>query len=67
MTECGVPCTSSRRRHNICINGVLYFTETVADGSGDLMLICFDVRSEKYMFVKFPESFFVSGAAILQR
>ncbi|WZY96404.1 hypothetical protein YC2023_068733 [Brassica napus] len=55
MTECGIPCKSSLQRQSICINGVLYYIETVTDGSGDHMIVCFDVRSEKYSFVKSPK------------
>ncbi|KAJ4892913.1 F-box protein DOR [Raphanus sativus] len=54
MTEC-IPCVSSKLRENICINGVLYYIEADPDWSGDHMIICFDVRSEKYSFVKPPK------------
>ncbi|KAG2272855.1 hypothetical protein Bca52824_067410 [Brassica carinata] len=55
MTECGVPCKSSLQRQNICVNGVFYYIETVTDGSGDHVIVCFDVGSEKYSFVKPPK------------
>ncbi|KAL0896324.1 hypothetical protein Bca101_080285 [Brassica carinata] len=59
-TECGIHCCISEHTHNICINGVFYYIEFVRDVSSggpisDLMVICFDVRSDKFSFVKFPE------------
>lgn len=63
MTERGIPCDSyaSGDRRNICINGVFYYIEMIRDEDGcrDPMIICFDVRSEKYNFVKFPEMIWV--------
>ncbi|KAH0881445.1 hypothetical protein HID58_068839 [Brassica napus] len=51
MAECGIP-HSFPREEGLCINGVLYYT---AVSSSVRMLVCFDVRSEKYSFVKPPE------------
>lgn len=52
-TGCGVPC-STWQRQNICINGVIYYVARECDQ----MIVCFDVRSEKYIFVKFPDMIF---------
>ncbi|CAN7063480.1 unnamed protein product [Brassica rapa subsp. trilocularis] len=52
-TGCGVPC-STWQRQNICINGVIYYVGRECDQ----MIVCFDVRSEKYIFVKFPDMIF---------
>ena len=51
MAECGIP-HSFPREEGLCINGVLYYT---AVSNSVRMLVCFDVRSEKYSFVKPPE------------
>ncbi|CAN6888453.1 unnamed protein product [Brassica oleracea var. botrytis] len=51
MAECGIP-HSFPRGEGLCINGVLYYT---AVSNSVQMLVCFDVRSEKYSFVKSPE------------
>ncbi|KAG2327662.1 hypothetical protein Bca52824_010390 [Brassica carinata] len=40
-------------RECICINGVLYYNAKVS--KGDNMILYFDVRSEKYIYVKFME------------
>ncbi|KAJ4892867.1 F-box protein DOR [Raphanus sativus] len=55
MAECGVPCPCPEGRQNIYISGVFYYIEAARDGSGDHKIICFDVRSEKYSFVKHPK------------
>ncbi|KAG7598812.1 F-box-like domain superfamily [Arabidopsis suecica] len=44
----------------ICINGVLYYLATPINGERYDVLVCFDVRSEKFMFIRlkfmFPRS-----------
>lgn len=52
--------------HSVCINGVLYYkaTPNMSSSSDDIMITCFDVRSEKFMsFIKVTETF--SGKATL--
>ncbi|KAJ4891429.1 F-box protein DOR [Raphanus sativus] len=52
LIECGIPHYFPGLT-SICINGVLYYT---ARGSSvDDMIVCFDVRSEKYSFVRAAE------------
>ncbi|CDY49336.1 BnaA05g32980D [Brassica napus] len=50
MAERGIPCPcpSSAGTQNICIGGVFYYIHAH-------MIICFDVRTEKYSFVKPPK------------
>ncbi|KAJ4903366.1 F-box protein DOR [Raphanus sativus] len=54
--ECGIPQYGSPGTHSICINGVLYFkAKGNRSSNGQDMIVCFDVRSEKYNFVKVME------------
>lgn len=48
MAACCVP-HSFPERESVCINGVLYYIARVSNLAD--MLVCFDVRSEKYRFV----------------
>ena len=50
--ECGIPHFPPNP-DSICIRGVLYYAARAS--SGGYMIVCFDVRSEKYSFVKFTE------------
>ncbi|KAG2308795.1 hypothetical protein Bca52824_028543 [Brassica carinata] len=64
--ECGIPQYGHPGPHNICINGVLYFkAQANKSSNGDGIIICFDVRSEKYNFVKVIERVVVHPAAAL--
>ncbi|KAG2308796.1 hypothetical protein Bca52824_028544 [Brassica carinata] len=54
--ECGIPQYVSPGPHSICINGVLYFkAQANRSSNGQDMIVCFDIRSEKYNFVKVME------------
>ena len=52
LIECDVPHFSPGRSCQ-CINGVLYYFACASNG--DDMVVCFDLRSEKYSFVKSME------------
>lgn len=44
--------------NEICINGVLYYWASVKEESLEVtMLVCFDIRSEKFIFMKVMETF----------
>ncbi|CAN7104328.1 unnamed protein product [Brassica rapa subsp. narinosa] len=51
--ECSIP-HSFPRRDCICISGVLYYASKAPNG--DYLIVCFDVRFEKYSFVKAMKS-----------
>ncbi|RID62053.1 hypothetical protein BRARA_E01149 [Brassica rapa] len=53
LIECDVPHSSPGRVY-VCINGVLYYFDRGASNVDD-MIICFDLRSEKFSFVKSME------------
>ncbi|KAL0667175.1 hypothetical protein Bca4012_029879 [Brassica carinata] len=53
MTECGIH-HSFPWSYCICINGVLYYIAKAS--SGDYIIVCFDVRFEKYSSVKSVKS-----------
>ncbi|XP_048610025.1 putative F-box protein At2g19630 isoform X1 [Brassica napus] len=55
LVECCVPHFSCRKW--ICIGGVLYYTASVNSSSFSSMVVCFDLRSEKFRFVNFMETF----------
>nr|VDD14487.1 unnamed protein product [Brassica rapa] len=55
LVECCVPHFSCRKW--ICIGGVLYYTASVNSSSFSSMLVCFNLRSEKFSFVSFMETF----------
>ncbi|RID66827.1 hypothetical protein BRARA_D01942 [Brassica rapa] len=55
LVECCVPHFSCRKW--ICIGGVLYYTASVNSSSFSSMLVCFNLRSEKFRFVSFMETF----------
>ncbi|CAN6996768.1 unnamed protein product [Brassica rapa subsp. trilocularis] len=50
--ECGIPHFPPNPDF-VCIRGVLYYAARAS--SGGYMIVCFDVISEKYSFVKFTE------------
>ncbi|KAG2296720.1 hypothetical protein Bca52824_043389 [Brassica carinata] len=50
MVECSIPHHPTY--DGICINGCLYYQAIVDRGSGVSAIICFDVRSEKFSFIK---------------
>ncbi|CAF1699730.1 unnamed protein product [Brassica oleracea] len=50
MVECGIPHHPTY--DGICINGCLYYQAIVDRGSGVSAIICFDVRSEKFSFIR---------------
>lgn len=57
MIECGVP--HFPHSNSVCINGVLYYKAKL-NGScltGDMMIMSFNVRSEKYSLIKVMEPF----------
>ncbi|CAA7017100.1 unnamed protein product [Microthlaspi erraticum] len=66
MIECCIPHTPLYSEYyNICINGVLYY-QAVNKSSGDCIIVCFDVKSEKFSFVKDKDAFTTSyGCAAL--
>ncbi|KAG2308842.1 hypothetical protein Bca4012_082171 [Brassica carinata] len=53
--ECCVPHSYSPK--GICISGVLYYTTSVYISSWGSMVACFDLRTEKFSFVKLMETF----------
>ncbi|CAN7061520.1 unnamed protein product [Brassica rapa subsp. trilocularis] len=55
LVECCVPHYTSRKW--LCISGVLYYAASVNSSSLNSMVACFDLRSEKFSFVKFMETF----------
>ncbi|CAA7023460.1 unnamed protein product [Microthlaspi erraticum] len=54
MAECGIPHYSPGPIC-ICINGLLYYIAQADRSSKDHLIVCFDVRSEKYSFIKAVE------------
>ncbi|KAF3577715.1 hypothetical protein DY000_02029932 [Brassica cretica] len=50
--ECGIPHFPPNP-DSVCIGGVLYYAARAS--AGGYMIVCFDLRSEKYSFVKFTE------------
>ncbi|CAN6843014.1 unnamed protein product [Brassica oleracea var. botrytis] len=55
LVECCIPHYTSRKW--LCISGVLYYAASVNSSSLNSMVACFDLRSEKFSFVKFMETF----------
>ena len=55
MIECSIPHCPGYQV--ICINGVLYYPAKVNMSSPFSMIVCFDVRNEKYSFIKVTEAF----------
>ncbi|KAG7573240.1 F-box-like domain superfamily [Arabidopsis suecica] len=55
MIECCIPHHPTS--DGICINGVLYYQASVNISSSISMIVCFDVRSEKFNFIKVMEPF----------
>ncbi|CAA7029805.1 unnamed protein product [Microthlaspi erraticum] len=55
--ECCIP--HCRVFQEICINGVIYYLAITSSGeTGIHMIVCFDVRSEKFVFIKTTETSF---------
>uniref|UniRef100_M4DZ42 F-box domain-containing protein n=1 Tax=Brassica campestris TaxID=3711 RepID=M4DZ42_BRACM len=54
LVECCIPHRSSSKW--ICISGVLYYAATAAGSSENSMVVCFDLRSEKFSSVKFGKA-----------
>ncbi|CAN8318086.1 unnamed protein product [Cochlearia groenlandica] len=50
MVECSLK--HSPRNGGICINGVLYYPTSICSSIRDSMIVCFDVRTEKFRFVE---------------
>ncbi|CAG7880448.1 unnamed protein product [Brassica rapa] len=50
MIECSIPHQPTY--DGICIDGCLYYQAIVDRGSRVSAIICFDVRSEKFSFIK---------------
>lgn len=50
MIECSIPHHPTY--DGICIDGCLYYQAIVDRGSGVSAIICFDVRSEKFSFIR---------------
>ncbi|CAL9248879.1 unnamed protein product [Arabidopsis halleri] len=48
--KCPIP-RPGIKSHGICINGVLYFLAERVELSFDYVIVCFDVRSEKFTFI----------------
>ncbi|KAG2285854.1 hypothetical protein Bca52824_045458 [Brassica carinata] len=64
--ECSIPQYGSPGPHNICINGVLYFkAQANRSSNGQDIIVCFDVRSEKYNFVKVMKRVVHPAAALV--
>ncbi|CAA7017102.1 unnamed protein product [Microthlaspi erraticum] len=61
--ECCIPHSPLYEYHNICINGVLYY-QAVNKSSGEFIIVCFDVKSEKFSFVKDTDAKYGCGALI---
>ncbi|EOA38737.1 hypothetical protein CARUB_v10010884mg [Capsella rubella] len=60
--ECSFPQRpggKSGRDNGICINGVLYYKTPYANGNIPMQIICFDVSSEKFSFIKIEKDLFV--------
>lgn len=55
MIECCRPHYSLHK--GVCINGVLYYVATINRFLEDSMVVCFDVRSEKFRFIQVVETF----------
>lgn len=53
--ECSITYTSNHKYHHVCIDGVLYYP--ARRSTGDFIIVCFDVRSEKFSFVKYTDSY----------
>ncbi|XP_013746089.2 F-box protein DOR-like [Brassica napus] len=54
LVECCIPhCSSSEW---ICISGVLYYAARAAGSSVNSMVVCFDLRSEKFSSVMFSKA-----------
>ncbi|CAL9216874.1 unnamed protein product, partial [Arabidopsis halleri] len=49
----------------ICINGVLYYLATPINGERYDVLVCFDVRSEKFMFIRLKFMFRRSSTKLI--
>ncbi|XP_010510111.2 PREDICTED: F-box protein DOR-like [Camelina sativa] len=49
----------------ICIDGCLYYQAMVDFGSGHYTIVCFDVRSETFRFVKKARGMALYGASVL--
>ncbi|KAG2308799.1 hypothetical protein Bca52824_028547 [Brassica carinata] len=54
MVECSIPHLPSRKW--ICISGVIYYVAKASRSSVNSMVVCFDLRSEKFSFVKFSKA-----------
>ncbi|KAG7607454.1 F-box associated interaction domain [Arabidopsis thaliana x Arabidopsis arenosa] len=54
IIECSIPHILGMSE--ICINGVLYYP-AINLSSGDYIIVCFDVRSEKFRFITVMEEF----------
>ncbi|XP_019101431.1 PREDICTED: F-box protein DOR-like [Camelina sativa] len=66
MIECCIP--HFPRFDGICINGVLYYRASVDIYSNMSMIVCFDVKSETFSFIKVMEPFInavASGATLI--
>ena len=64
--ECGIPQYGYPGPHNICINGLLYFkAKAKYSSNGQDIIVCFDVRSEKYNFVKVMKRVVHPAAALV--
>ncbi|XP_010468111.1 PREDICTED: F-box protein DOR-like [Camelina sativa] len=55
MVQCCIPHCPGWKV--ICISGVLYYQAKVNMSSSCSMIVCFDVRSEKFSFIKVTEAF----------
>ncbi|XP_010507693.2 PREDICTED: F-box protein DOR-like [Camelina sativa] len=62
MIECCIP--HCPKFEGICINGVLYYRAFVDISSNIFMIVCFDVRSEKFSFIKATEPFIIEAKLI---
>ncbi|CAA7017101.1 unnamed protein product [Microthlaspi erraticum] len=61
--ECCIPHSPRYGYHNICINGVLYY-RAFNTSSRDYIIVCFDVKSEKFSFVKDTYAFTTSSGCV---
>ncbi|KAL0740657.1 hypothetical protein Bca4012_082170 [Brassica carinata] len=55
LVECSIPHSPSRKW--ICISGVLYYAASVNSYSLNCMVVCFDLRTEKFTVINFMETF----------
>ncbi|XP_010512904.1 PREDICTED: F-box protein DOR-like [Camelina sativa] len=62
MIECCIP--HHPKYEGICINGVLYYRASVDKSSNIFVIVCFDVRSEKFSFIKAMEPFIIDAHLI---